>query len=476
MPNVIWRPQDKQAAFMCRPEYECLYGGAAGGGKSAALMMEALRQVHIPHYRGILFRCTYKQLEHLIDETLQWYPRAFPKAKYNKTEKQWRFPSGACIFFGYMDAENDKYNYQGKPYDFVGFDELTLFTESQYLYLMSRNRPNGAGTRVYIRSTANPGGRGHAWVKARFIDTAPPMTPIESEYTIQAPDGTKITQRKKRIFIPATVFDNKILLDNDPSYLANLAMLPEAEMNALLYGDWASFEGQFFREWANDSAHYKDRLWTHVVDPFMPPAHWRIVRGFDWGYYKPFSVGWHAVTEDRKIYRIREWYGCKTGKADSGIGLAAHEIARQIREIEESDPMLKGRKITGIADPSIFGEGNGHGESTAQLMARNGVYFSPADNSRVNGWQQMHYRFAFDENGECMYQVFNTCRDFIRTFPALVHDDKKVEDVKTESEDHIADEARYVCMENPISPRLPVKREPMPKNPLETERAVRIYR
>lgn len=409
------------------------------GGKSAALIAEVLRQVHIPHYRGILFRCTYKQLEHLIDETQTLYPRAFPGAKFNKTEKQWRFPSGASIFFGYMASENDKYNYQGKPYDFIGFDELTLFTESQYLYLMSRNRPNGKGTRVYIRATANPGGIGHAWVKTRFIDAAPPMTPIEDEYKITAPDGKIITQKKRRIFVPSSVFDNKALLDNDPTYLSNLSMLPEAERNALLYGDWNSFEGQFFREWTNAPEHYRDGRYTHVIDPFPIPKHWKIWRGFDFGYAKPFSVGWYAANEDGKLYRIREMYGC-TEKANTGLRIDPVEIARRIRATELSDPLLRGRDIYGVADPSIFDESRG--ASIAQSMAQspNFVMWTPGDNARIAGWMQMHYRMAFDNNGECMFQVFNTCREFIRTIPTLVYDEKHVEDLNTDMEDHQADE------------------------------------
>ncbi|MBR3737527.1 MAG: terminase family protein, partial [Eubacterium sp.] len=137
--EIIWKPQKKQLEFMKRREYECLYGGAAGGGKSDAILIEALRQVHIPNYRGIIFRRTYPQLEALIARSRELYSKIFPSAKYNSSEKRWLFPSGARIFFGYMQYEQDKYNYQGKPYDFIAFDELTHFTFSQYMYLMSRN-------------------------------------------------------------------------------------------------------------------------------------------------------------------------------------------------------------------------------------------------------------------------------------------------------------------------------------------------
>ena len=308
----IWSPQEKQFAFQQRPEYEALYGGAAGGGKSDALLAEALRQVHIPHYRGIVFRRTFPQLTDLVDRSREVYGAAFPKASYNETKHVWTFPSGAKIYFGNMQRDEDRFNYQGKYYDFIAFDELTQFTWVQYSYLMSRNRPNGPGTRVYIRASANPGGVGHGWVKDRFITAAPPLTPIVGEYDVVTPEGKRITLRRSRIFVPSTVFDNRRLLENDPNYLANLAMLPEAEKNALLYGSWDSFDGQVFMEWRNDPAHYGDMQWTHVIDPFPIPAHWRIWRGFDFGYAKPFAVGWFAADEDGRLYHIKEYYGSDT--------------------------------------------------------------------------------------------------------------------------------------------------------------------
>lgn len=466
MANIVWQPQPKQAAFMARPEYECLYGGAAGGGKSDALLAEALRQVHIPHYRAIIFRKTYPQLSELIDRSRAIYGPAFPRARYNQTEHCWTFPGGAKIYFGSMQYTKDRINYQGKRYDFIAFDELTHFTWDEYSYMFSRNRPSGPGTRVYMRASTNPGGIGHGWVKDRFITAAPPLTPVEDNYEVPDPSGRLIKLRRRRIFVPSTVFDNQELLRNDPNYLANLAMLPEAERNALLYGSWDSFDGQVFREWRNDPRHYDDQRWTHVIDPFPIPKHWRIYRGFDFGYAKPFSVGWFAVDEDGHIYHIKEYYGC-TGTPNTGIKLNPVEIAAGIRQMEAEDPVLKGKQIVGIADPSIFDESRG--ESVARMMQRspNFIYWQGGDNTRLAGKMQFHYRLAFDSEGLPMFQVFNTCKHFIRTIPTLVYDESKVEDINTDQEDHIYDMCRYVMMEHPLSPRANADTRKLGDDPLD---------
>lgn len=217
---VVWRPQPRQREFMRRPEPEALYGGAAGGGKSDALIIEALRQVQIPHYRGLILRKTFPQLSDLVDKSLVYYRRAFPEAQYNATSHVWVFPSGAKIYFGSMQYTKDRTNYQGKAFDFIGFDELTHFEWEEYSYMMSRNRPTGPGTRVYLRATTNPGGVGHGWVKARFITPAPPGTPIVEAFPVRMPDGTEKVLQRARVFIPSSVFDNPALLENDPDYLA----------------------------------------------------------------------------------------------------------------------------------------------------------------------------------------------------------------------------------------------------------------
>lgn len=447
--NIVWQPQPKQKIFMERPEFECLYGGAAGGGKSDALIAEALRQVHIPHYKGLIIRRTYPQLSELIEKSLLLYPKVYPRAVFNATNHTWTFPSGAKIVFGSMNRKQDRHNYQGKAYDFIGFDELTHFDHDEYTYLYSRARPNGPGTRVYVRATTNPGGRGHSWVKDKFITAAPPLTPIAEDVEIDTPDG-KLTVKRERVFVPATVFDNKRLLENDPGYIATLGMLPEAEKKALLYGNWDSFSGQVFREWRNDPSGAITQQWSHVIEPFKIPENWTIYRGFDWGFTRPFSVGWYAVSPLGRLYRFRELYGC-TGEPNTGVQWTTQKLAETIARIEREDDNIRGRRVFGVADPAIFAKDRG--TSIADEMEIYGVYFDKADHQRIPGKMQCHYRLAFDGDGRSMFYVFNTCKHFIRCIPYLVYDETDVEDVDSKQEDHNYDEWRYVCMARPIAPR-----------------------
>lgn len=444
--NVVWNPQERQRAFQSRSEYEVLYGGAAGGGKSDALIAEALRQVDVPHYKAIIFRKTFPQLRELILKSRRIYSAAYPEAVYNQTEHVWKFPSGALIYFGSMPNKDSYLNYQGLSFAFIGFDELTHFTQEEYEYLISRNRADGEGVRVYIRATANPGGIGHGWVKKRFITAAPPNTTITFKSQVQMPDGTKQDIERTRVFIPSSVFDNKKLLENDPNYLANLASLPEAQKKALLYGDWDVFSGQVFTEWKNHPEN-EDRRNTHVIKPFSIPKHWKRYRSFDYGYTKPFAVQWWAVDEDGVCYLYRQMYGC-TEVANTGVKYEPSKIAKLIKEIEDSEE--RGNTIIGIADPAIWDESRGKAGTIINMFEEQGVYFEKGDHKRLPGKMQVHHRLAFDKKGYPMLYVFETCREFIRTFPNLVYDSKNPEDIDTECEDHDYDAMRYFLMRNPL--------------------------
>lgn len=473
-----WQPQPRQRAFMARREYEALYGGAAGGGKSDALVIEALRQVHIPNYKALILRKTFPETRELIDKSLQYYKQAFPTAKYNGSAHLWTFPSGAKIYFGSLNHTQDRLKYSGLQFDFIAFDELTMFTWDEYSFMFSRNRPSGPGTRVYIRSTANPGGVGHGWVKERFITAAPPMTPIPEVVKWKDPDGVEHERTQHRIFVPARLFDNQALMTNDPNYVTRLASMPTALREALLDGSWDSFSGQVFTEFRNDPAHYQDRKYTHVIDPFRIPDDWAIWCGLDWGYSRPFSVGWFAVDRNRRMYHIRELYGCRVSpnglpQPNTGVMWEPTEVAKKIRAIEEDDPNLRGRTILRVGDPAIWGSDGT--ESIGALFERQRVYFERGDNARIDGKMQVHHRLSFDEDGVPMLYVFKGCKHFIRTFPNLVYDETDVEDVDTDGEDHAYDMLRYVCMRNPIAPRQ-YKREKIPEyDPLDLWKDKRTY-
>ncbi len=462
--NIIWRPQPKQKDFMCRPEYEVLYGGAAGGGKSDAIVAEALRQVENPNYRALILRKTYPQCRELIIKSKRMYNGAYPDASYNGSEHYWQFPSGAKIYFGSMPNQLSYLNYQGLSYSYIAFDELTHFTLEEYEYMISRNRADGEGLRVYIRATANPGGIGHGWVKERFVTASPPGVPYKVKSKIKDKEGKEIEVERTRVFIPSSVFDNQALLDNDPGYLANLATLPDARKKALLYGDWNSYDGQVFTEWRNDPDGYNTRLHTHVIEPFDIPSGWRRYRTFDWGFSKPYAVQWWAVDYEGRAYLYRQLYGCAEGSQNVGVKENPDIVAQKIRKIE--DELEKGNNIYGIADPAIWDESHGREGVIADIMEKNGVFFNKGKHARLSGKMQCHYRFAFDELGRPRAYVFKNCNHFIRTIPNLVYDTKNVEDVNTSQEDHDYDAMRYFFMENPIAPQKNVKKPQAEFNPL----------
>lgn len=425
-------PNPKQRLFLSDTHHDVAYGGARGGGKSWVVRVQAL--LLCCHWAGIkvlIVRKTYKELlNNHINPLLSMIPKSV--AKYNKTEKVFTFANGSLLSFGYCATDSDCEQYQGAEYDVVFLEEATNLKEEWIKKIrLTVRQPNGLPKRVYW--TCNPGGVSHNYVKRLFID--------RKYEGAENPDNYS--------FIQALVTDNTKLMEMSPEYKAELEALPPKLREAWLNGSWDIFEGQFFEDFVDRPEHYQDRTWTHVIDPFEIPENWRIYRSFDWGYAKPFSVGWYAVSEENVAYRILELYGCN-GTPNEGVKWTPSQVFSEVHKIETEHRWLKDKHIIGIADPAIWDAETG--ESINDVAAKHQVYFQKADNSRLNGWMQCHYRFHFDENGFPMFYVFKGCKDFIRTIPLLIYDEHKVEDVDTTQEDHIADEFRYFCMGRPISP------------------------
>lgn len=279
-----------------------------------------------------------------------------------------------------------------------------------------------------------------------------------SQVTLTFNPWSESTWLKKRFFdkededvfaITTTYKCNEWLSEKDIKKLEKLKDSNPGRYKVAALGDWGIDGESFFEEWRNDTDHYKDRINTHVIDPFEIPDDWKIYRGFDFGYAKPFSIAWYAVDHDNRLYRILEYYGC-TNEPNTGLKITPDEIFAQTKKIESEHRWLKGKHIYGIADPSIWDASRGI--SVAETGEKIGVYFEPGDNKRIPGWMQCHYRLMFDDNGIPMFYCFSTCKQFIRTIPQLRYDSVKPEDIDTDLEDHIADEWRYVCMARPMNP------------------------
>lgn len=408
---------EKQDLFINSKAFETLFGGAAGGGKSYGQLVDALLYaLKYPKSKQIIFRRTFPDLERSIIRTsLEFYPKEV--ASYNSSKHIWRFKNGSIIDFGYIDNENDVYQYQSAEYDVIRFDELTHFTEYMYVYMISRCRGANPYPK-YIKSSTNPGGVGHSWVKERFIDIGEPNT----IHNIKQEDGTTTS----RIFIPSLVQDNLFLMANDPDYLKRLQNLPEKEKKALLYGEWDIFDGQFFTEFKRD---------IHVCKPFEIPKTWRIFRTRDYGL-DMCACYWIALDWNMNAYVYKELYESN---------LIVSEAARKINEMTTEDIYCD------YAPPDLWNRNRDTGKSTSDIFAESGQYLTKADNNRVTGWLAVHewLKVIEDEQGQktCKLHIFSNCVNLIRTLPAVQHDEKNPNDVANEPHEltHAPDALRYFC-------------------------------
>lgn len=407
----------KQGDFIKGGADEILFGGAAGGGKSYGQLIDAMGYaLRFPKSKQLILRRTYPELEKsLVRSSLELFPREI--YAYNAAKHIGKFSNGSLLDFGYCDSENDVYRYQSAEYDVIRFDELTHFTEQMYLYLMSRLRGANPFPKS-MKSSTNPGGIGHNWVKARFIDPAPPGEIF-------------LTKGGSRRFIPAVVQDNKFLLSADPDYVRRLKNLPKREQKALLYGDWNIFEGQFFTEWREE---------THVCAPFPIPENWRKYFAMDYGL-DMLAGYWIAVDGEGRAFVYREVY-----QSNLVVGAAAELIRSMTNE----------KIFSFIAPPDMWNRRQDSGRSVAEIFFDHGILLTKAENSRVAGWFDLHewLRPVSTVFGgkEPMLKVFSCCRNLIRSLPALVADKTNPSDASTEPHEitHAPDAIRYFVAGRPV--------------------------
>ncbi len=427
--NIVFRPnKGPQTEFLAASEREVFYGGARGGGKSYAMLIDPLRYCDKSHHRALLLRRSMPELRDMINHSQRLYGRAFPGAKWREQEKEWRFPSGARIEFGYAENLTDVLRYQGQSYTWIGIDELPQYaTPEIYNFLRSSLRSVDPEIPVFMRATGNPGNVGSLWVKEMFVDPAEPNEAFK--INIDTVAGQKTITRR---FIPAKLQDNPYLMQTD-DYLIMLSSLPEVQRKQFLEGDWGAFENSAFPEFS---------ITTHVVQPFDVPRNWLRFRTCDWGYSSAACVLWIAVDFDNNFWIYREYY---TKRVTADI------FAKQVLEREQEEYIRYG-----ILDSSTWARRGDAGPSIAETMIREGCKWRPSDRSprsRIAGKLELHKQFTLDKDtNQPRLKIFSNCINLIRTLPMLPIDKNNPEDVDTDAEDHAYDALRYGVMSRAMHP------------------------
>lgn len=415
--DVIFKANEgPQEDFLAAGETDVLYGGAAGGGKSYAMLIDPLRYAHRAAHRGLIIRRSMPELRELIDKSRELYPKAFQGCKYKEVEKLWNFPSGAKIEFGFLERDADVYRYQGQAYSWIGFDEIThLPTEFSWNYLASRLRTTDPDITPYMRCTANPGGAGANWVKKRYIDPSPPRESFRGE------DGLT------RKFIPARLQDNPYLA-LDGRYEQMLKALPPTQRQQLLDGNWDVAEGAAFTEFTP---------LDHVITPFEIPIHWERIKGIDYGYASESACVWGAVDpSDGTLIIYRELYR---------KGLTGEDLAILLMNMELEDPF----SVAGVLDTACWSRTGTTGPTVGETLQRAGHKLRRADKNRIQGKIQIHEYLKLQQSGRPKLQIFNTCPNLIRELQSIPLDKSKPEDVDTHASDHAYDALRYLIMSRP---------------------------
>jgi len=456
----VWRLSGRQQAAegLSLEVDELLYGGSAGGGKSEWLLWHVLELARKHDgWHGLVLRSSFPELRRtLIRRSVERFAElpVGERPVWRAADKEWRFPNGSVIEFGYCESDDDVRQFLSAEYDCIALDEATEFTDYQASMLRSRcrttARKRARGIRPHMVLCSNPGGRGHKWVKERYVD---PTGASEGTATIvtRLDDGRETSRTVG--FVPATAYDNPHI---DPAYIENLLQLPEALRKQYLEGSWDSFEGMYFEEFERDLIDPKtgERTPWHVVPDFPIPAHWPRTRGMDYGYVQPYGAVWLTRDPDtgfEYVYRVQKHSGLT--------------VSDQARTILAADKLSDGRpeKIDWtMLDPSCWRR-DGAGASISQQLAQSGLRCRKADNRRIDGWIAIRERLQAStiETPDGPYtapglRIFASCEPLIDEFALAMRDKNNGEDLdKKPHNDHLLDALRYCVMAQPAKARKP---------------------
>lgn len=479
--QVEWAPlRGSQELFLNAPETEVLYEGTRGPGKTLTLLMDFCQHVgqgYGSDWRGILFRQTYPQLSDVIQMSKKWFKRLWPEATYNEIKSVWQWPTGEVLYFRPFATPESYWDFHGHSYPWIGWEELTSWPDPtcfKSMFTCSRSIVKGMPRK--IRATTNPYGVGHNWVQARYqLYNWPIAGTVVGPLIVDTVDEKGVPEPPRRA-IHGFLQENVIMMHTDPGYVSRIkaGARNESELQAWLYGSWDIAAGGMFDDiWYS----HKD---TIVVPDFDVPWSWRIMRAYDHGSSKPWSVGYYAESDGTDLelpdgsvrstvrgdlFRVGEVYGWQNGQANVGSRMLVADIKKKIVEYEVNRGWRdlqtgKSRVKRGPADTSIFDDNNGVciAEDFERPFTMNGyrvrgIVWEKADKgpgSREQGWEQMRKRLKATKRPDGGYReipglfICRACPQWLRTVPTLPRDEKKIDDVDTDAEDHIGDENRYM--------------------------------
>lgn len=431
--KVAWDVKDniKLEAFLACPADEIFFGGAAGGGKSEGLLMSAVGRQEVGVFNNrnwnvLILRRTFPELERSI--ILRSQQLFSDKANYNGVSHKWKFPNGGIIEFGHIKNEDDKTKYQSAEYNMILFDELTHFTENMFRYMFSRLRTRDPNIKCKIKSASNPGGIGHGWVRKRYLgDEVSPREPFEIYSDKVEVPGVGMTDWT-RVFIPANVFDNKILMASDPLYARRLMELPDVERRALLHGDWNIFSGQFFPEFSEE----------HVVPGFNIPIGWPVWISMDWGFATHCAVLFFTQDPETETVICFDEIYCSKKNPDVVSNMIKDKLGAHFSDLVGR---FTDRRV--LVKDEVEG-----GISTQDKFGYNGLYFKVVDVDRVNGWHRVRELLQRNNDGKLHFKIFKKCVNLIRTLPEMIFDMNNAEDMehKPSQETHCPDALRYFAI------------------------------